>query len=250
MTIISPGSRLLQLDETGSTNREAHLLIQQGLDSQGLVIRARFQTSGRGQRGAVWESEYGKNLLISYILHPSFLRAEDHFLLNQAISLSVRDFLAPLSPDTISIKWPNDIMAGNRKIAGLLTENALRGSEFQHAIAGIGININQKKFQYYTPKAISLAILNEKELDLDECLSKMTESLNQWYRAMEQRQHELIREAYLSQLFRKGVPAMYESGGESFEGTIMGILPGGELMIADTEGRIRVFGNKEVKYLY
>lgn len=250
MTIISPGTRLLQLDETGSTNREAHLLIQQGLDPHGLVIRARFQTSGRGQRGAVWEGEYGKNLLISYILHPSFLKAEDHFLLNQVISLSVRDFLASLAPETISIKWPNDIMAGNRKIAGLLIENALRGTGFQHTIAGIGININQKKFQCYTPKAISVAMLTEQEFDLDECLSKMTVSLNQWYKAMEQRQHELIRDSYLSHLFRKGIPANYESGGEAFEGTIMGILPGGELMIADTEARIRVFGNKEVKYLY
>lgn len=250
MTIISPGQRVLQLDETGSTNREAHLLIQQGLDPRGMVISARYQTSGRGQRGAVWESAYGKNLLISYIIHPTALRAEDLFLLNQALGLAVRDFLSSLVPDLISIKWPNDIMAGNRKIAGLLIENTLRGSECQHTVAGIGINVNQTKFQYYTPKATSLALLTEKELDLDICLSQMTESLNQWYLRLEKRQVEDIRESYLSNLFRKGIPARYESAGESFEGTIMGVLPGGELMIADTDGRIRVFGNKEVKYLY
>lgn len=250
MTIISPGTRLLQLDETGSTNREAHLLIQQGLEAQGMVIRARYQTSGRGQRGAVWESEYGKNLLISYILHPSSLKAEDFFLLNQTLSLAVRDFLALLAPDTFSIKWPNDIMAGNRKIAGLLIENSLRGSEFQHTVAGIGININQKKFHYYTPKATSLALLTNQEFDFDDCLSQMTASLNHWYLRLEKRQIDDIRESYLSNLFRKGIPARYESGGESFEGTIMGVLPGGELMITDTDGRIRAFGNKEVKYLY
>ncbi|MBP9507653.1 MAG: biotin--[acetyl-CoA-carboxylase] ligase, partial [Bacteroides sp.] len=118
---------LVHLSETDSTNRYLKQLCDQSPVEELTTVVAEFQTSGRGQRGNIWESEAGKNLLFSFVLYPTFLEARRGFLLSQLISLALKEELDQYA-DGFSIKWPNDIYWHNRKIAGILIENNLIGS--------------------------------------------------------------------------------------------------------------------------
>jgi biotin-[acetyl-CoA-carboxylase] ligase BirA-like protein len=133
------------------------------------------QTSGRGQRGNTWLSEPGANLLFSIVLKfegedrqrrsavPVVL-AYDQFVISQIASLSVVDLLGAHDIQA-RIKWPNDIYVGNRKICGMLIENAVRGKWISSSIIGIGLNVNQRNFDVNLPNPTSMALCSlEKEL--------------------------------------------------------------------------------------
>src|SRR5687767_2705494 len=110
------GNRIIELADTDSTNSYAARLLHNEIPEEGTVILTHFQRAGRGQRGTGWESAPGKNLLASYILYPTFLSPADQFLLNQAITLGVYDFLTEQTSHNVRIKWPNDILVDHSKI--------------------------------------------------------------------------------------------------------------------------------------
>ena len=112
---------------------------------KGTIVYTNYQSAGQGQSGNKWESEDGKNLLISIVLFPSFIKPADQFHISMTISLGICDFLKRYIPGC-SIKWPNDIYVNNDKIAGILIENFILGNKIENTIAGIGLNINQDKF--------------------------------------------------------------------------------------------------------
>jgi len=146
---------LIELEETDSTINflgELYTKKQKVLE-EFTTVTSEFQTSGKGQRGNSWEAEKGKNLLFSFILYPSFLEVKQQFLLSQLISLSIKEELDKWTKD-ISIKWPNDIYWKNRKICGILIENDIEGHTFSRCIAGIGLNINQEKFESNAPNPV------------------------------------------------------------------------------------------------
>ena len=250
MLQIPVGTTLIELHETESTNRDAAELIRTGHPAEGTVIMAYFQKAGRGQRGNHWESEQGHNLLVSFILYPVFLKATDHFVLNQALCLAVWEFIKEQTTEIVSVKWPNDIMAGDRKIAGLLIENSLRGPGIQHTIAGIGININQVLFQHYQPEATSLRILNNRTYDLKMCLEKLSGHISKWYTILAIGNKRLIHETYTENLFRRGQLHRFATGEKEFMGVIQKTMPQGELVIVQEDGYEYVFKNKEVRFLF
>ena len=129
--------------ELTSTNDQAFMLLKTINPVEGTVIYADFQKAGRGQKDNKWESEKGKNLLLSIILYPTSIRPEDQFYLSMAVSLGICDFIDSFFPGS-KIKWPNDIYINDDKIAGILIENSVMGETIESTIAGIGININQK----------------------------------------------------------------------------------------------------------
>ena len=108
-----------------STNSHALYLLKNSKLPEGTILYTNYQSSGKGYSGNKWESEDGKNLLISIILYPSFIKPEDQFLISMIVSLGVCDFLMRFIPEC-SIKWPNDIWVNNDKIAGLLLEAPLQ----------------------------------------------------------------------------------------------------------------------------
>ena len=250
MIITSFGQSLIELEEVDSTNSYASRILLLNQLADGTVIMAHSQRSGRGQRGSTWESDPGTNLLVSYIFYPRFISAEDHFSLNQILCLSIYEFIKSKVTQPVSIKWPNDIMVNDSKIAGLLIETVVRGSKIHQCIAGIGINVNQTIFMDYIPPAISLSLLNKKNYVLKDCLSYLNECLNKWYAILTVGNRKKIKETYANALYRKGVLAWYETGNKKFKGTIHSTMSHGELVIIQEDGFEYVFKNKEVKYLY
>ncbi|MDE6023615.1 MAG: biotin--[acetyl-CoA-carboxylase] ligase, partial [Muribaculaceae bacterium] len=130
---------IIHLEEVDSTNayikREAA-----GLEAPVMVV-ARSQTAGRGQRGNTWESEPGKNLTFSVLIRPDSFPAISQFSISEATALAVSDFLRLNNIDS-KVKWANDIYVGDRKICGILIQHSLAGFNIGYSVLGIGINVN------------------------------------------------------------------------------------------------------------
>src|SRR5665648_1178797 len=135
------GSKLYFFENLPSTNTYAAKLLKKNKLPEGTVVYTNYQSAGRGQTGNIWESEDGKNLLVSIVLFPSFIIPACQFLISITLSLGICDFLKRYIP-ACAIKWPNDIYVNNDKIAGILIENSVMEGVIESSIAGIGLNIN------------------------------------------------------------------------------------------------------------
>jgi BirA family biotin operon repressor/biotin-[acetyl-CoA-carboxylase] ligase len=250
MTLLGPsfGGRTIQLETVDSTNSYAARLLHDSVPQGGTAIMALFQQAGKGQRGTTWDSEEGKNLLVSYITYPGFLHPQDQFQLSQMVSLALADTIQTLSGSRVSIKWPNDIMVDGMKIAGILIENAIRNNTITHSIIGIGVNVNQTAFRSFSPPATSLKMLKNIEFDIAECFETLNKNLDKWYLQLKTGKDRKIREEYLEYLYLKGQESGYECKSGRFRGTIRDVLPDGSLEMVNAEGKKLLFRNKEVKF--
>lgn len=234
------------LNEVESTNNYAMRLVSDKAD-EGTVVLAQFQSKGRGQSGNYWESEAGKNLLMSLILHPSFLEASSQFLISKIVSLSLVEVLEEYVSD-VSVKWPNDIYIGNKKIAGILIETIIKGSVLESAIVGVGLNLNQEKFSSYPSNPVSLKQLIGTDICIKDFLEKFFKSFDLWY-SMLKNNHKKIDEAYLSFLFRKNGWHLYRANNKKFEAQIVGIGEYGQLILKKKTGEISKNMFKEVEFI-
>ncbi|HYQ56854.1 MAG TPA: biotin--[acetyl-CoA-carboxylase] ligase, partial [Draconibacterium sp.] len=123
---------IILLSEVDSTNNYAKQLVAEKAHS-GTVVLAQYQKNGRGQVGNFWESEAGKNLLFSLILYPAFLDAGKQFYISKVVSLALVEVLNECIID-VKIKWPNDIYVGDKKIAGILIENTMKGNKLESSV--------------------------------------------------------------------------------------------------------------------
>jgi BirA family biotin operon repressor/biotin-[acetyl-CoA-carboxylase] ligase len=153
------GQSLVFMPECHSTNDEALQLFKAGKGVEGSIVITSNQTAGRGQRTNTWESEPGKNLTFSILLTPHFLLAKDQFYLTVCISTALADYLKETFGETVKIKWPNDLIVQDKKVCGMLIENQLSGQQIQSCVVGIGLNVNQKKFD--SEKASSMKLLSK-----------------------------------------------------------------------------------------
>lgn len=242
------GKVLLEFPVLGSTNDYALELLRKGTVVEGLVVSAAAQTHGKGQAGAKWESEPGVNIAMSVVLLPSFLQPVRHFSLNQAIALAVRDTLAPYLPVPVSIKWPNDIIAGNGKIAGILIQTQLQGNRFQHGVAGIGINVNQAEFPNHLPQATSLAKITGQSFNLRNLREVLCFQLDTRYAQLRAGNLEEISRHYTDHLFRAHISSRFRRvDGSVFEGTIEGVSEDGRLLVRKNQ-ELEKFSPKEIAF--
>src|ERR1700739_639940 len=138
------GNNYIFLQETASTNSYLQSILREQQLAEGAVVSTGFQSAGRGQVGAVWESGRDQNMMLSVLLYPKFLNAGEQFLISKTIALAVKDFILIFLPDrNIKIKWPNDILVSGQKICGILIENGLKGERIEYSIVGMGINVNE-----------------------------------------------------------------------------------------------------------
>ena len=242
------GENIIYLSEVNSTNLYASQLIKDNKFSEGTVVVAQNQTSGKGQAENKWVSENGKNLTFSVILTPVFLSAERQFLLSKIVSLSIIDFLNKFSILDISIKWPNDIYVGNKKIAGILIENSIKGLKYDTSIVGIGLNINQTQFSADIPNATSLKILLNKDFDLKECLNSLLEKLETWYDQLKLQNYQLIDDEYLNSIynFNKFLPYIYMY--QKITARIIGVNKYGKLQLEKEDNTIIDCDFREIEF--
>src|SRR5918998_799864 len=134
---------ILRFDSLPSTNTEAARQAALGAP-EGLCVVAREQTAGRGRRERSWASPKDAGLYLSVVLRPA-LEARLWPLLTLAAALAVRDALGEACGLEADIKWPNDLLAGGRKLCGILAETA-EGTRGRAVVLGVGVNLNGRAF--------------------------------------------------------------------------------------------------------
>ncbi|MBO4657348.1 MAG: biotin--[acetyl-CoA-carboxylase] ligase [Bacteroidales bacterium] len=209
------------------------------------VYMTDFQTAGKGQRGNGWESAKAENLLFSILFKPADILAEDQFIISQAVTLGIVDYVRSKGI-TAKVKWPNDIYVGDRKICGILIENAVNGSALVSSIVGIGFNLNQLSFSPSIPNPVSLSALTDVQYDLKEELLSLLHFIFSEY----DRRSAETEERYVASLYRLGKPHSYihTASGNTFTGAIKGVDKAARVII-DTEEGEKAFAFKEIQYI-
>ena len=239
----------MYIERTNSTNSLLKELLAKGeWPADEHFLRAGFQTAGRGQTGNGWESEADKNLLCSILLPPR----ENLFELNIVVAVAVQRMLG----EAFTIKWPNDIYWQDKKVAGILIENAILGNAIKYSIAGIGLNVNQTEFVSDAPNPVSLKLITGKDYDLDEMMRRL-------YKETQKALEENVWEEYKSRLYRREgwfpyverevstAPTMNADAHAAcqFMARIEDVLPTGEIVLCDQQGNRRTYHFKQIRYV-
>ena len=241
--------RLVKLDAIDSTNDFLKDLIRQQNVENFTVVTAENQTKGKGQMGAVWNSEIGKNLIMSVLVKDFLFNSKDVFNLNIAVSLAVINSLENVQIPNLSIKWPNDIMSGNKKIGGILIENSFKSNNSIDSIIGIGLNVNQIYFENL-PQASSLALITNAIFDKDELLHFIIDNLKSILKSWKI-EASILTENYSNLLFNKDILMPFQKLDQSiFMGRIIGVSSNGQLKILSDKGLPLDFDVKEVKMIF
>jgi len=244
------GQNLIKLSAVDSTNNFLKNLVSKSEPlPEGTVIMADDQFAGRGQQDNTWYAEPGKNLTFSILLKPTFLPIHQQFLLNMAISVAINKALATYIPAGIKIKWPNDIYYFDKKIGGILIENVIAGSAIKTAVIGIGLNVNQQRFNAdLTKRATSLAQILQQDVSLSKLLNEICSYTESWYLQLKAGRYTNLKENYVDRLYQINELAKYKHNGEVFEAEIIDVTDNGLLQMQKDHNLV-TFNFKEVEFL-
>ena len=239
------GDVIIELSEIDSTNNYAMRLIDEGMAEHGMIVRADFQTKGKGQLANLWLAEESKNLLISAIIDTSEFAIEKQFFLNAATCLSVAEMLMTnYNIPHVSIKWPNDIYAGDKKIAGILIENSLRGSQWTNAVVGIGLNVNQAVFSDLN-RATSMFNQTQEKQKVKSVLKNLLKILNKHFLKIGNNEDALF-EAFNQNLYKVNKEIAFTKKNELYKGIVKGVNAFGELEV-EVAGKLKRYRHKEIE---
>lgn len=246
----------MKVERTESTNTLMRELIARGNPPE--YIYAGYQTAGRGQQGNGWESAPDENLLCSILIEREktvALKEESPFYMNVAVSVAVQRLLG----EGFTIKWPNDIYWQDKKVAGILIENAIVGNQVAYSIAGIGLNVNQTEFLSGAPNPISLRQISGESYDIDALMNQLLASIQEvqtWPREQlwaYYRAHLYRREGLWPFVEREVSTAPTMNADSATKGQFLAriedILPTGEIVLRDQEGKKRKYHFKQIRYI-
>lgn len=248
MDQIFQAPRIIELTSTDSTNNYAANLLKQGKEAEGTAILSYYQTKGRGQRGAYWESAKGQNLTFSIILYPNFIPLKNQFTLHKIVAVSIVDFLQEQTRSKVRIKWPNDILVNQHKVSGVLIENSLSNNIIEHSIIGIGLNLNQRNFE--NPKATSLRAITGNRFDILSTCREICSRILRNYYMLNQNGSENIDASYLNLLFGLGEERLYRYRGEEIYAKIKGLNEAGKLILTDDKSNLIQCDLREIEFIY
>lgn len=228
----------MYIKTTNSTNSLMKEMLAKGEWPEGeRFLYTGYQTAGRGQTGNSWESEADKNLLCSILLPPN----KNLYFLNIAVGVALLRVIG----EDFTIKWPNDIYFGDKKVAGILIENAIIGNEIKYSIAGIGLNVNQTTFVSDAPNPVSLKQIRGQEYDIERLMNLLFETIQSVLNESEQE----VWAYYKSHLYRREGFWPFEDKNGRFEAAIQNVLPTGEIILCDQQGAPHQYHFKQVRYV-
>ena len=238
--------KIIKVNATRSTNDKVKMLIKSKKIFSGDLIIAKYQYGGRGQRMNKWYSSYGKNLLCSLFYRPLDINADRTFLINQVVSLAVLKTIRKFNNEKCLIKWPNDILSVNKKIAGILVENSLSSDKVNYSIIGLGININQVFFKRL-PNATSIKKISNKNIDVQIVLNELIDSYKYYFTKIND--IEYINDQYNRNIFGKH-GCRFIINGKKQSGEIISISNTGIIKLKTDSKKIGTYDSRKVKLLY
>lgn len=242
----------VHLDSVDSTNRyirdEAANLWRCAHGADALLVTASRQSAGRGQRGNVWVSEGGSNLLATILVAPDGVVASRSFVLSQCMALAVHDAMSQYGIDVV-VKWPNDIYVGNRKLAGILIELDYCGMKVKQALLGVGLNINQRVYEPMDRVPVSMQMLTGDVYDVDDVLTTLLGSFSKYYRCIFKGESELVTTEYMNLMLGYGEERAYIDACGVFTAVAEGVEPDGHLLLRRSDGTLSRYAFKEVEQI-
>lgn len=232
-----------------STNQYCIELLSKSNPKPFTVISADFQTAGLGQIGSKWISEAGQNVLMSIIVYPDFINVSESFKLQFLASMTCVEVLTHfVEGSDLSVKWPNDILVGRQKIAGILIRNIFMGRSIRSSVIGIGLNVNQTEFPDLGSSATSLKSNTIKEFYVPEIRQQLFEKFRSLYGLLEK--GKSLKEVYMMMLYGYGESfSYYDMKEQSYKkGEIVDVLGSGHLMVRVGDS-IEKYDFKEIKFL-
>lgn len=216
--------------------------------SHGMFCLADHQTRGRGQYERSWETEPGRNLTFTLCFRPPRATRLHVLTLTCALAL-LREMEAELGEGEVALKWPNDIMIGERKAAGLLTETVFNGNKLDRVLMGIGLNVNQERFpEALRESATSLCLAKGEEIDREAFLARLLTRIEHQYGRWHQNHTDLLREINRS-IMGHGQWVRLQVNGERWEDPykFLGVNEDGRLLVVDREGSIKSFSYEQIR---
>lgn len=242
------GRHILVYPEVSSTSTIVGDLAEQGA-AEGTVVVAEAQTGGRGRLGRHWASAPHVGLYTSVLLHPRVGSAEAS-LLSQVAAVSLAEAVADVEPTlAVRIKWPNDLLLGEKKAAGILVEIKTEGERVHYAVVGIGVNINHTIADFpdtLQGSAISLRLALGRPVCRLRVARALYQHLDKWYHCfMESGSTPILKHLHtLSATVGRWVRV--ETGQEAFEAFAEGINRDGSLRVRLASGEMRDLVSGEV----
>jgi BirA family transcriptional regulator, biotin operon repressor / biotin---[acetyl-CoA-carboxylase] ligase len=233
------------LDTVDSTNNYAMGRVHAGIADHGMLWFTKEQTAGKGQRGKTWTMEKGKNIAMSLVLKPPRLQITNQFYLNAAVALSCFEFFLKYAGNETKIKWPNDLFWGDRKAGGVLIENILQGNIWKWAVVGIGININQVKFDEFLINPVSLKQITGKTYNTVDLAKELYALLMKNLTGLKTMDVVKLMEQYNEHLYKINKKVILKKEGIKFETVIKEVSAQGRLITVDAIEREFAFGEVE-----
>lgn len=244
---MKPGADITILPTIDSTNIYAMQQVHAHMAKDGQVYFALEQTAGRGQRGKQWLSAPGTNIMMSMVFDVQGLPHDRQFLFNMAMALACYDFYKSIAGDEVSVKWPNDIYWRDRKAGGILIENLIQSGVWTWSVVGIGLNINQTRFDpSITRKPVSLKQITGRDIDLMEALQALVLQLRNRFDAL-RNAPDGIKAAYEAVLYKNGEKVKLKKDNRVFEALVRGVDGYGRLKVETTVEES--FAHGEIEWL-
>ena len=241
--------KIIKLNAIPSTNNFLKERHQKGECVDGDLVWAKEQTKGRGQRGRKWISTTENSLTFSVYRSYTNFNSRNTFMVSAAVALGIINALKVIGIPDLKIKWPNDILSCNKKVAGILIENIFKNSQLKASIIGIGLNVNQLHF-LDLPYAGSLASVTGKKWILEEVFNSLKEALESKLFSINTVSKEYWIEEYSNLLWKKDEVALFKINGTSFKAIPKGISPEGFLLLENMEGESLTLNSYQSRMLY
>jgi BirA family biotin operon repressor/biotin-[acetyl-CoA-carboxylase] ligase len=238
MTTAAPrrwlGCELVRLGEVDSTSDEAAALAAGGAP-HGTVVVASAQRRGRGRQGRAWYSPPGDNLYLSCVLRPT-LPPPQVPPVTLAAGVAVAEAVSALGVRP-RLKWPNDVLASGRKLAGILTEMTTQGDRVDHVVLGVGVNVATRVFpDHLAAEATSLALEAGRDVAVEDALDEILARLETWLAVFLAGGVSAVAPAWTAWSGMAGAAVRVEVGGRQVSGTARGIGTDGALEVVDDRG--------------
>lgn len=238
---------IITLSSTSSTN---DYLLSLKTERE-LCVVTDYQTAGKGMGENVWESEQGKNLLFSLLVHPSWLEIQKQYLMSMTHAISLWQALSKYvdNPELLTIKWPNDIYYKDSKLSGTRIDLNLQGFMMQDMVIGTGVNVNQMQFTGSAPNPVSMSQITGKTYAVADILHSILEAFEHNSTVLRGGGEEYIKKTYHEHLYRRKGTHLYRDKDGEFMAEIVEVAANGIITLRRVDGSLSVYEFKELSFV-